>query len=43
MVVISGYTYGVKKLKNSGGKVVFLGGPWNPPCALTEGRGTLCS
>ena len=42
MVVISVYTYGVKIIKNSGGKVVFSGGvPWNPRYALTEVRGTL--
>ena len=44
MMVISMSIHGVKMILNSGGKVVFLRGvPWNPPYALTEVRGTLCS
>ena len=42
MVVISVYTYDVKIIYKSGGKVVFFGGSMEPPppYALTEGRGT---
>ena len=44
MVVISVYTYGVKIIKNSGGKWFSLGGfHGTPRYALTEVRGTLCS
>ena len=44
MVVISVYTYGVKVIIKIRWESGFLRGvPWNPPYALTEGRGTLCS
>ena len=44
MVVISVYIYGVKIIKKFRWESGFLkGGPWNPPYALTEVRGTLCS
>ena len=44
MVVISVYTYGVKIIKNFRRESGFLGGgSMEPPYALTEVRGTLCS
>ena len=44
MVVISVYTYGVKIFQKFRWESGFLKGvPWNPPYALTEVRGTLCS
>ena len=44
MVVISVYTYGVKMIKNSSGKVVFSGGggvPWNLPLCTNRSAGYL--
>ena len=44
MIVISVYMYGVKIYKESRLEIGFLRGvPWNPPYALTEVQGTLCS
>ena len=44
MVVISVYIYGAKIIKKFRRESGFLWGvPWNPPYALTEVGGTLCS
>ena len=43
MVVISGYTYGVKIIKKFLWESGFLWGEPPPRYALTEVRGTLCS